>query len=98
MQEEPTRPKRARSTLTPEQRTLRARKAAYARAAQGKVDTAPATAASMARFEREVDPEGVLSSAERAKRAEGARKAYMVGLQLKSSRARQARKAKPASG
>lgn len=42
----------------------------------------------LARFEREVDPDGVLLPAERARRAENARKAYFKRLALKSARAR----------
>jgi hypothetical protein len=42
----------------------------------------------MARFEREVDPDGVLTLAERAKRAEHAKKAYFQRLALKSASAR----------
>jgi hypothetical protein len=44
------------------------------------------------RFLDEVDPERVLSEAERERRAEHARKAYFTGLALKSAVAR--RKAK----
>jgi hypothetical protein len=43
------------------------------------------------RFEREVDPDGVLTRAERAKRAENARKAYFSRLALKSAQARRRR-------
>lgn len=50
--------------------------------------TAPARAAMMARFEREVDPEGVLPPHERAKRAENAKAAYFKRLALKSAKAR----------
>lgn len=46
----------------------------------------------MRRFEDQVDPDGALPPEERARRAGHARKAYMLGLALKSSRARQARK------
>ncbi len=46
----------------------------------------------MDRFEREVDPDGVLPAQERAKRAESARKAYFAKLALRSSQARAARK------
>ena len=77
--------------LTPEQRSLRARIAAHSLHAQ--VDdetahTAPARKAFLDRFEREVDPDGVLSPAERARRAEHARSAYFTKLALASSRAR----------
>src|SRR5665647_3846958 len=53
--------------------------------------TAPARAALMARFEREVDPEGVLPPDERARRADHKRRAYFGRLALKSARARRAR-------
>lgn len=55
--------------------------------------TAPARRAAMARFEREVDPEGVLSPEERAKRAQYARKAYFQRLGLKSAAARRKKSA-----
>jgi hypothetical protein len=41
-----------------------------------------------ARFEREVDPNGELDQAERARRAQMARKAYFLRLALKSAEAR----------
>lgn len=41
-----------------------------------------------AKFEREVDPEGVLPPDERRRRAEMARKAYFTCLALKSAQAR----------
>ena len=77
-------------TLTPEQRSQRARIAALAR--WSKEDPAPGAARGqaglMARFEREVDPDGVLTPAERARRAECARKAHMTRLAFASSKAR----------
>jgi hypothetical protein len=76
--------------LTPEQRTLRARAAAHLLHASGRTNTAPGTKAFLDRFEHEVDPEGVLDPAERARRSEHARKAYFLGLALKSSRKRSA--------
>lgn len=82
------------SELTPEQRTLRARVAAHSLHAQVKdptAHTAPARRAFLDRFDRMVDPDGVLPPAERARRAESARKAYFVALALKSSRARSSR-------
>ena len=54
--------------------------------------TAPARAALMERFEREVDPDGVLTPQIRARRAQHARKAYFLGLALKSAKARAAKK------
>jgi hypothetical protein len=84
-----------RAPLTPSQRTLRAKIAANARWAiteDRAAQTAPATRASMARFEREVDPNGTLTLEERAKRAANARRAYFQKLALKSARVRRARK------
>jgi hypothetical protein len=51
-------------------------------------NTAPARAAFLARFEAEVDPEGILPPEERARRAEFARKAYFAGMAFKSAKAR----------
>ena len=76
--------------LTKEQQVLRARKAAHGLHARGLTNTAPGTKAFLDRFEREVDPEGVLDPAERAKRSEHARKSYFLGLALKSSQKRSA--------
>jgi hypothetical protein len=79
--------------MTPAERTLRARMAAHA--LHAKVDsrqhTESARKAFMNRFEDQVDPDRVLPPAERARRAEQAKKAYFVGLALKSSRARSKR-------
>jgi hypothetical protein len=55
--------------------------------------TAPARAAFLGRFEREVDPDGTLDPGERARRAEHARKAYFLRLALASAHARGARRA-----
>jgi hypothetical protein len=82
--------------LTPEQRSFRSRMAAHALHAKVKDPTAhtqPARDAFLARFLREVDPEGTLPDEERRRRALHARTAYMHGLALKSvkSRARRAR-------
>lgn len=79
------------SDLTPEQRSLRARigaHALHAKVADPVAHTAPARRAFDSRFEREVDPDGALAPAERARRAEHARRAYFAGLALKSARAR----------
>jgi len=51
--------------------------------------TAPARSAFNARFEREVDPDGVLPAAERSRRAEYARKAYFTRFAYLSVKARQ---------
>lgn len=74
--------------LTPEQRVLRSRLGAYAQQAQGRTNTGPARKAWEERFVDQVDPERKLSPEERARRAEAARRAYMTGLALKSSKSR----------
>lgn len=55
-------------------------------------DTSAATSAArqafLDRFEREIDPDGALAPAERARRAEHARKAYFQRLALKSAAVR----------
>ena len=56
-----------------------------------KETTAKARETFLARFEREVDPEGVLPEAERLRRAEAARKAYFAKLAYQSAKARRAR-------
>ncbi len=76
------------SSLTKSQRTMRARVAAHSMHAQGLTNTAPARKAFLDRFEREVDPDGVLAPAERARQAEHARKAYFTGLAYASARSR----------
>lgn len=78
-------------SLTPEQRTLRARMAAHAlhaRITDPSAATAPARSAFLGKFESEVDPEGVLPPDERARMAAHARKSYFLGLALKSAKAR----------
>ena len=52
--------------------------------------TRRAREAFMTRFERQVDPDGRLSIAERQRRAESAKKAYFTGLAIKSAKARRA--------
>ena len=54
----------------------------------GTTHTAPAREAFLARFERQVDPDGTLDPQERARRADYARRAYFAGLALKSADAR----------
>ena len=79
--------------LTPTQRSLRARIAAYSLHASHdpRETTKPARDAFLARFERDVDPDNRLSAAERRRRAEAAKRAYFTALALKSSKARQGR-------
>ncbi|MGI8711573.1 MAG: hypothetical protein ACR2LA_11340 [Acidimicrobiales bacterium] len=79
------------SRSTPEERSLRGRIGAHeswARTTDPAARTAPARAAAAARFEHEVDPEGLLPEAERKRRAEHARKAWFLRLALASARAR----------
>jgi hypothetical protein len=76
-------------------RSIRGRIGAYeswARTGDRSARTWPGRKAALDRFEREVDPEGVLSQQERTKRAEWAHKAHMQRLALKSVAARQRRK------
>ena len=77
--------------MTPNDRVLRARIAAHTRwsnCADPTAATAPARKAALDRFERQVDPDAVLPLAERARRAEHARKAYFTKLALRSAQAR----------
>jgi len=53
--------------------------------------TANGRAAFLARFDREVDPDGTLDPKERQRRAEHARRVYFARLQLASAKARRAR-------
>lgn len=81
----------ASKTLTPAERTMRAKLAAHARWAKAddrKAGTAAARAALRLRFEREVDPDGVLDPAERAKRAKNAHEAHMLRMRLAKARRR----------
>ena len=82
--------------LSPGERTLRARLAAYRMHAGGGTNTKPARAAWEARFERQVDPDGTLSPAERARRAAAAEKAHYTEMAYKSARARSKKAAKKA--
>lgn len=59
--------------------------------------TAPARQAALERFERQVDPDGVLPPDERARRAEHARKAFFLRLAAKSAATRRANAARKAS-
>jgi hypothetical protein len=80
--------------MTPRERVLRARVAAHvswAKTADPAARTAPARKAALDRFERQVDPDGTLKPAERARRAEYVRKAYFTALALKSAQARRRR-------
>jgi hypothetical protein len=81
---------------TSEQRSLKARIASHvswAKTPNPAERTAPARDKFLERFEREVDPDGILPRAERARRAEHLRKAYFTRLALKSAQARGRNKA-----
>jgi hypothetical protein len=80
-------------SLTPAERTLRARLAAHTlhSVVDSRLHTEPARRAFMSRFESEVDPDGVLGDAERTRRAEQAKKAYFTRLALKSVQKRRIR-------
>lgn len=64
----------------------------WARTTDRRAATAPARAALMTKWEREVDPDGTLDPAERAYRASQAQRAHMHRLALASAQARQRRK------
>lgn len=83
-----------RSNLTAAERSLHASLAANTRwaAADRKVESEKARSRQMERFEREVDPDGVLSPAERSRRAENARRAHMARLSMKAAAARRAKR------
>ena len=70
---------------TPAQRRLAAQVAAHSLHAQRdpRETTAKARATFLSSFEKAVDPEGVLPPAERARRAESARKAHFSRMALK---------------
>ena len=84
-------PRTARSS---NERSQRARIAALKRWAytDGGSGTAPARAGFDKRFERLVDPEGVLDPQERAERVKRARRAHFLELARRSAEVRRARK------
>lgn len=76
---------------TEKMRSMRGRLSAYdswARTEDRATRTWPGRKAALDRFDREVDPDGVLTPQERAKRAEWARKAHMQRMAMKSAAAR----------
>ena len=81
--------------MNPAQRRLRSQIAAHtswANTSDRRERTRKASEAFLERFEREVDPDGLLDPEERARRAESARRAYFAALALKSSQARSRRR------
>ena len=65
--------------------------ASWAKTPDRTARTASARAAALDRFEKQVDPHGVLTDAERRRRAESAKKAYFLALAAKSAAARSGR-------
>jgi hypothetical protein len=88
------------ASLSPAERSLRARLAAYAMHARhdARRTSANGRAAFLARFEREVDPDGHLDPEDRARRAEQARRAYFARLSLAAAKSRRARRQRPQGG
>jgi hypothetical protein len=85
-----------RTGRTAAQRTLLAQVMSYtswANTENRTARTAPGRAAAEARFEKQVDPDGILAPKVRRQRAEAARKAHFARMALNSARARAARKA-----
>jgi hypothetical protein len=82
-----------RQQMTPDERVLRARAAAYAMHAKhgSRKAALKGQAALLAKFERHVDPDGLLTPEERRRRAVLARRAHMAHLALASARSRRAK-------
>lgn len=90
-------PCRARTQrMTPTERSMRARVAAYRMHAthDPRETTSKARSTFMRSFEKAVDPMGCLTVQERQRRADAARKAHFTALALKSARSRRARMAR----
>lgn len=87
--------------MTPEMRSLRAQIASNKRWREEPDRTAAtetARAAAEARFEKLVDPTGALPAAERARRAENARREHYARMAFASVKARQARAGRRGGG
>lgn len=85
--------------MTPAERHMRAQLGAHAQWARCEDRTARTAAARSGfykRFEQQVDPDGVLDPAERAKRAEHARQAHMLKMAMASAKVRRSRSAQRA--
>lgn len=83
-----------RHVRSPAERSLAGRVGAahlHSRIQDPAAHTAAARKAFLDRFERQVDPDCTLPPEDRARMAEQARKAYFLGLALKSARARRKR-------
>jgi hypothetical protein len=89
------------SSLTPAQRTLRAKIAAntrWSREEDRKANGVRAQLGLLAKFIDQVDPDRVLPEAQRLRRATNARNAHMQRLALRSSKARAGRRTSDDSG
>jgi len=86
----PDRRTAAHSSLTPQQRSQRARIAALTRHSRtdGLEATQAARDAFLARFERQVDPGNELDPAERVRRAEAAKRAHFQSMAFARHRAK----------
>lgn len=85
-------------SLTPEQRALRARIASHAswkQTTNRKARTKPGFQGLRARIAAEVDPQGLMSEADRAKAVENAVSEHFSRLALKAAAAKRNRKTKP---
>ena len=78
---------------TPAERSLHARLAAYTLHSQvdAREHTAPARRAFLSRFEDQVDPDRLLTEAERLRRAEAAKRAHFARMALKSAQSRRSK-------
>lgn len=86
----------ASGELTPAERSLNARIAAHASWAatpDRKARTAPARAAQLKRFERQVDPDGVMTPQARKAAAESARREHMLRMSKAAAAARKKKRA-----
>jgi hypothetical protein len=87
--------RRDEDRLTPSERITRAKLAAYtswANTADRSARTTPARRAYLKRFERMVDPDGILDPVERAERAKHAMRAHMTRAALRSAQSRRRRR------
>lgn len=87
--------------MNPVERSLRGRMGAHlswANTEDPSARTKPGRDAFLARFERQVDPNNELPEAERQRRAEHKRKAYMQALAIKSAQKRRENRAAKKSG
>lgn len=88
-------------SMSPAERALHGRMGAHlswANTEDPLARTKPGRDAFLARFEHEVDPEGVLPVEERKRRAESKRKAYMQKLALASAKKRRENRTKKKGG